>query len=101
MFDANMRHLPKGRRFFAEVFSVSPTLKGKGLNLNDLVLCHMLNSNDANPCVDMMIKGKVITVSSDNDFYGNWFVYAGNIDGTGFIDEELKRIAMNIVNKII
>jgi|GEM_PF-3740018 len=43
MFDANMRYLPRGRRFFAEVYTVSEKLKSEGINTGDLILCHMLN----------------------------------------------------------
>jgi hypothetical protein len=94
MFDANMSHLPKGHRFFAEVYTVSDKLKAKGINKGDLILCHMLNSGYENPCVDMLVNGKLLTVSSHQDFCENWFVYTGNADGTGFIKDELKRKAM-------
>lgn len=95
MFDANMSYLPKGKRFFAEVYTVSDKLQSKGINKGDLILCHMLNSDHENPCVDMLIDGKLLTISSHQDFTENWFVYTGNKDGTGFINDKLKKIAMD------
>ena len=97
MFDANMRHLPKGHKFFAKMWGVSDKIKSMGVNVDDLVICHMLNDGNDNPCVDMMINKGLFTISSDKDFYDNWFVYEGNLDGTGFICEKSKSKAMKML----
>lgn len=94
MFDANMRYLPRGRRFFAEVYTVSEKLKSEGINTGDLILCHMLNSGHEEPCVDVLVNDKLLTISSHKNFTDNWFVYAGNQDGPGFINDKLKQKAM-------
>ena len=97
MFDANMRYLPKGRWFFAKVQGASDSMASKGVKANDLILCHMLNSGNEKPCVDMILNGKPFTISDDTDFYDNWFVFEGNFDLTGFIDKESKEIAGQII----
>jgi len=96
MFDANMRYLPKGKKFFAEVFSAGKRLKKLGVNKGELLLCHMLNESGEDPCVDILVNGKLITISSgtgEMDFSDN-LVYTGNHDGTGFIDAKLRAVAM-------
>jgi len=76
------------------VYAVSDKLKEKGIVKGELIICHMLNSDHENPCVDMLVNDKLLTVSSHQDFFENWFVYTGDVDGSGFIDDRLKRIAM-------
>ena len=97
MFDANMRYLPKGLKFFAKVWGVSQSLKDLGVKVDDILMCHMLNDGHDNPCVDITIKGRIISLDSDTDFYDNWLVYEGCQDGTGFIDKESKQIAMKLI----
>jgi hypothetical protein len=79
----------------SNVYTVSDRLKAKGINKGDLILCKMLNNSSDNPCVDMMINGKYITVCANdtNDFCSNWFVYAGTKDLTGFICDVTKNKA--------
>jgi len=98
MFDANMRYLPKGLKFFAKAHGVSDSINRMGVNIGDLILCRMLNKGNDNPIVDMLINGKLFSVSSDKDFYDNLFVYEGCFDGSGFIDKHSKNKAMNILN---
>ena len=100
MFDANMRGIPKGRKFFAEVYSTNKKLKNLGVSSGDLIYCHMLNSNNENPCVDMMIGGHLTAVANDTDFDEKWLVYAGNADGTSFICDKLKVRASKILRQL-
>jgi hypothetical protein len=87
MFDANASYIPKGRKFFVDVYCVSEKLKAKGINRGDLIYCHMLNETNKDPLVDMLVNGKMISVcgGSDDEYMDNWFVYAGKPDGTDFI----------------
>ncbi|AFK66706.1 hypothetical protein COPG_00110 [Colwellia phage 9A] len=91
MFDANMSHLPKGFRFFAEVWSGERgQLKNHGLKSGDMVQCHMLNEDSKNPCVDLLIDGKLLTVQNykKGGSYHDRLVYSGDLDGGGFIEED-------------
>ena len=103
MFDANMRYIPKGKRFFAEVSSIAEngSLYGLGLRQGDVVFCHMLNQTPDNPMVDMLIGGRKITVSDIGCGY-DWIVYAGNADGkSDFIDDKVKAKANQVLSDLI
>lgn len=102
MFDANAAYIPRGREFFIDVYTVSDRLKAKGINEGDLILCKMLNNDNENPCVDMMVNGKYITVcaSGFDDYCSNWFVYAGSKDLTGFICKVTKNKAKHILSRL-
>lgn len=97
MFDANMRHLPEGKEFFAEVHYVegSSRLKQLGVVGGDVLFCKMLGGGSENPLVKFVTKtGIPFTMKNwdgceedDEDFY---LVYSGNRDGSGFICDEWK-----------
>ena len=102
MFDANARHIPRGRKFFVDIYYSSDRLKARGINKGDLVYCHMLNESHENPCVDMMVEGNMISVcaNSEDDQMEDWLVYAGRPDGTDFICEKTRVRAMAIMEDI-
>lgn len=103
MFDANMRYIPKGVRFFAEVHSVkgNGNAYNLGLRRGDVVMCHMLNNSHKNPCVDITINGTVTTLSSCGTGLGTWIVYAGNIDGkSDFIRSSVKDKANKVLSDL-
>lgn len=101
MFDANMRYLPKGTKFFAKVYSVDEEshLYDKGLRNNDLVYCEMLseNGNIAEAVVMMDIYGEMHEVREEDSFEDSWLVYAGKADGTDFINLRDKNTAMALM----
>jgi hypothetical protein len=98
MFDANMRHLPKGKKFFAEMCGVRENHPIKQFNLTSrLILCEMLSDCNDNPTVRFFHGGKFMDMTDDEDGRGSWFVYSGNIDGTGFICDDMKREAMSLL----
>ena len=92
MFDANMTHLPKGKEFFAEVYSCDEdsVLYVQGIRTGSVLLCEMLQDLKDDPLVNIYFKGKVITYRSsyDEEFDSAWLVYAGNKDLTGFLPQE-------------
>ena len=99
MFDANMRYIKRGERFFAEVGSIDKNdkLYAFGLRAGDVVMCHMLNDSPDNPLVDIIICGKIRTTSDSN--YNTWIRYAGNIDGkSGFIKNDVKAKANKVLD---
>ena len=98
MFDANAAYIKKGVEFFVDIYSVSERLQAKGIKKGSLILCKMLNDDNDNPCVDMLIKGKFISVCAHDDYCENWFVYAGNKNLSGFICHVAKNKAKQILN---
>ena len=98
MFDANMSYLPKGARFFATVHKMKSTLKSIGAKTGDVVFCHMLNETHDNPCVDIYVNGQWRVISGHRDFTESGFVYAGNADGSGFIDKQVREKAMAVLS---
>lgn len=98
MFDANMRHLPKGKKFFAEMCGVREghPIRYCGVK-SRLVMCEMLSDEHENPTVRFYGDERNVDISDSESGIGSWFVYAGNIDGTGFINDELEAAAMNII----
>lgn len=77
MFDSKIKNIPKGHKFFAKANSVDRQgkLYALGLRKGDVVLCHMLNSNNENPLVDVNINDKVLTISDKTEYYYTWLVY--------------------------
>ena len=74
MFDANMKYLPKGWKFFAEVSGAKGALANLGLKCGDIVQCHMLNESENNPCVDLLINGKITTIQNYKASFGRPWV---------------------------
>lgn len=88
MFDANMRHLPKGHRFFAEMCGVREDHPIRQLDLKSrLVLCEMLSDDNENPTVRFYCDNSFIDMTDNECGIASWFVYTGNEDGSGFIND--------------
>ena len=99
MFDANMRHLPKGKRFFAKICGLKEghPVRYIGINSN-LVLCEMLSDEHENPTVRFYGSKCNVDVSDSESGIGSWLAYEGNEDLTGFICNESKAMAEGILN---
>ena len=103
MFDANIRHLPKGWEFFAKANGIreASPLYNFGIRTGDVVKCIMLSIGDHNPRVKFFKDGKSIVVKSwaDGDYklFEHGLVYEGNLDLTGFIDDEAKVLAITLL----
>jgi hypothetical protein len=96
MFDANIRHLPKGKIFFAKVhYCLGTKLYDVGVRVGDIIKCEMLSNSTENPSVKFYLGNSTFETTHDAEFEGCLVVYEGNIDGTGFIDEKSKKIAMS------
>ena len=102
-FDANMRNLPKGKLFFAEVYSCT---KGSDLyeydiRKGDLLYCEMRSHCSEDPviCIKTTYSGNIMTWDSiDTDLV--WLVYAGNVDGTGFICDVTRDKARQLMEEL-
>ncbi|MCP3681527.1 MAG: hypothetical protein GY861_02460 [bacterium] len=101
MFDANARHLPDGKLFFAECHSVDSESKvmSKLLKSGKIYLCEKIG-DDPHQCKFLIYLNstKKDYVSVGVDFededsfdYYSLFVYSGCPDGTGFISEKWKQ----------
>lgn len=111
MFDANMKHLPKGRLFFAEVHAVreKSSLYQAGVRSGDIVLCTMLSIGNYNPRIKVHLLGggSVITRhwdSHDEDkLLDTMLVYSGYVKDdksiAGFIQDEWKEKAKDLVDR--
>ena len=82
MFDANMRHLPKGYTFFAKTWGHGGNAKliKEGITKDSVFLCKMISKGSENPTV--LIGNTQIT--SNEIFYDATIFYCGSLDGTGF-----------------
>lgn len=95
MFDANMRHLPKGKKFFAEICGTREDHPIRQFDLKSrLVLCEMLSDDNENPTVRFYSGIKFMDITDNECGIGSWFAYTGNEDGTGFICDDKKKEAM-------
>ena len=99
-FDANMRGLPKGTLFFAEVFMCSSKLSQYGVGVDDVLYCEMMSHCDDNPTVCIKLPtGENLMVSNSTDEDNIWLVYAGDIDMTGFICDNVKTKAKKLMKE--
>ena len=93
-----MRCLPKGLQFFCLVHYCSNSiLETLGATSGDILRCKMLDDSEHKPRVSIKINGKVSIIKYDEDFYEMFLVYEGCTDGEGFICDDSKRRAMEIM----
>lgn len=86
MFDANMRHLPKGHKFIAAVWGVKPdtVLAQHGVRKDDLCLCTMMGGGSDNPRVTFHLDGHDVVVSShDEGMFAYHILYMGTVEPDG------------------
>jgi hypothetical protein len=113
MFDANLRGLPKRMKFFAKVHHMNKhnPLYELGVRRGDILYCKLLvKSGDFSHTVSIHIPtegGKhIVTLTSDihKDSYARFtsafIVYEGNEDFTGFIDDESKAKAKQLMEEL-
>lgn len=87
MFDANMKGVPLDHYFFAEVWSAGKYLLRKyNLRRGDIIKCCLVDNDDTNAGV-FLPNYQEATIYED-DIAGSVFIYAGELDGTGFIDSK-------------
>lgn len=103
MFDANMRYLPKGLKFFCKVHYCSNSeLSARGVNKGDILECEMIDDCHDNPRVLFKIKNGELTIKytgkADDDFFETLCVYEGKLDLSGFICDKSKAVARSIIS---
>ena len=103
MMDANLRYLPKGRKFFAEVCQCDEDseLYEFGARQGDIILCEMLDEGNEDPDVRVVIGPHEdrLTICDSEDFDKVWLVYEGNQDGTGFLSDKRRDKAMALLEE--
>jgi hypothetical protein len=102
MFDANLRHLPNGHKFFAEIWGCSETcsLYKLGIRKEDvLVLCEMLDNDEENdhenPTIRVFCESDSIVIDlkvEDDNHYSMLLIYAGDYDLKGFLPKDKERL---------
>lgn len=99
MFDANMRHLPNGHKFFAETGNIdknSQMYKNGFREKDTLVYCVMLDNDEDNdhdnPLVMMYRKDGVSfyekSQENGDELWSTWLVYAGDATLKGFLPQD-------------
>lgn len=110
MFDANMRHLPKGRLFFAEVHGLkeNSSLLDYGVKVGDILLCTMLSIGHNNPRIKVHFSSGASTIirswdtHCEDELFDTYLIYSGYLkeDKTlgGFIQDCWKTKAKDLVD---
>ena len=103
MFDANMRYLPKDFDFFCKFHSAREDTRAYSLGIRRgaIVLCTMLDEGHETPDVKMYLPTGDIILNARDDSITAWAVYEGSADGSGFINDESRDIAMAILKRRI
>lgn len=94
MFDANMRHLPEGTKFFA---------REEDDKKNPLLYCVMLGSDSKGKrVVSHSLCGNQVKVKSlyDTEDDKPFYVYQGQGNGEGFICGETKEEAIKLLSNL-
>lgn len=99
MFDANMRHLPKGRIFYCNLHSCTEDspLAAIGHHRGSIVFCEMLSEQHKNPLVRFWSpdRSEKVEVRARCSEYKTYAVYEGQVDGRDFINEKSKADALS------
>lgn len=94
MFDANARHLAKGREFFGKVHYIDDEhqLAKFGVLKGDLILCTMLEKERWNPLIKVHLNQCDVELRPCDDEEAAWIVFEGTKELTSFIcDKSLAR----------
>lgn len=109
IFDANLTHLPQGKKFFAKCHycDIISSLYAVGFRGGELYYAVMFSPDETDTWeerqerkVGFKINDNVYVFTSEDCFEDALFVYEGNADGTGFIDEKSKKTAMKIMEEL-
>jgi hypothetical protein len=95
MFDANMRGLPEDCVFYAQMNTVSPGCPLYEFSQgNDIILCEMVSSSEEDTIVRFFLPGSTVILSDLGTGLTDWFSYAGQEDGSDFINPKFREIAI-------
>lgn len=100
MFDANMRYIPKGKTFFAEVRGSLPEEHPLADRGTRVFLCTMITRGHENPLVKFTDTKGTIWLNDRSSGRYAWVVYAGLPNGEGFIHEDVKAECMALLDTL-
>lgn len=100
MFDANMRYLKAGTKFFAKVHYLDEesALHSYGIKANDLIICQMMDDDHTAPSIIIHLEEEVDAYFRDSLTEDSWIVYEGKYDLTDFINKKSLAIAKRMLN---
>ncbi len=104
MFDANLRYIGKGRTVFAIFAGSVPeghVLHEYRRDVSALILCQMQTHGHQNPTVRFFTGKNTYVDLSDRESGDVWVQYAGQIDGTNYLNEATKDLAMGVLETIM
>lgn len=90
MFDANMRHLPKGHHFLADVWGVQEgtILYRQGVRKHSYILCTMLDESSDNPRVKVHLNDREVVVDSHSEsMFAYHILYMGTVNDDGSLED--------------
>ena len=96
-FDANARHLKKGRKFFVVGTCTKGALFDAGMRSGMYVLCEMLDDSNDKPSIKVWVGDKEVIVSSQGEYDEGFVTYEGTVEGTDFICDKAKAACLKIV----
>ena len=90
MFDANMRHLPKGHRFLADVWGLKEDtiLFKSGVRRHSYILCTMMDESEENPRVTVHLEsGDIVVDSHSEGIFAYHILYMGTVNDDGSLSD--------------
>jgi hypothetical protein len=102
MFDANMRYISKGKRFFCKLHSLTKDspLAPFGARRGSVILCEMLDQTAKCPRVKFIFPdGEVIMKPVYRNIH-TWAVYEGSEKLTDFISDDSKQMAEQYIQQL-
>lgn len=90
MFDANMRYLPKGHKFIADVWGVKEgtVLHQSGVRKHSYILCTMMEDSEENPRVTVHLDEMDVIVDSHGEgLFAYHILYMGTVNDDGSLSD--------------
>lgn len=90
MFDANMRYLPKGHQFLADVWGVKEgtILHQHGVRKHSYILCTMMDDSEDNPRVTVHLDSQDVVVDSHSEgLFAYHILYMGTVNKDGSLED--------------
>ena len=90
MFDANMRYLPKGHHFIADVWGLKEdTILAKaGIKKHSYILCTMMDESEENPRITVHLEsGNIVVDSHSEGIFAYHILYMGTVNKDGSLSD--------------
>ena len=90
MFDANMRNLPKGHHFIADVWGLKrdTVLAKAGIRKHSYILCTMMDDSEENPRITVHLEvGDIVVDSHSEGVFAYHILYMGTVNKDGSLSD--------------